>query len=239
MPLFRRGGGDTADPYGRGREADEAIGEALGLRQAQVRPITDILRRPVADQVCKLLPGVEHSTAGRLLILVCGTGAQMSVTAAQAQRPDLAFGHLAAAALPSMMLLAVTQELIRRYDVTHPSTPFAEHHDTAAPAPAGPLQETYERLKLDLGQNSVAETTASAVARAVHGSTPDPLTRDWGGWALLAAVTAIADHQDELPEPGRARRRPADKEAGASAAGFSYQFGRSVLAGAATIMIKT
>src|ERR1700754_2710949 len=102
MPLFRRGGGDMADPYGRGREADEAIGEALGLRQAQVRPITDILRRPVANQVCKLLPGVENSTAGRLLVLVCGAGAQMSVTAAQAQRPDLAIGHLAAAALPNM-----------------------------------------------------------------------------------------------------------------------------------------
>jgi hypothetical protein len=74
MPLFRRGGGDTADPFGRGREADEAIGEAL----------------------------------------VCGAGAQMSVTAAQAVRPDLAFGQLAAAALPNMMVLAVTQELIRR-----------------------------------------------------------------------------------------------------------------------------
>jgi hypothetical protein len=138
MGLFRRG--KTADPYGRGREADEAIGEALGLPLAQVRPITGILRRPVTDQICDLLPGVESSTAARLLIVACGTAAQMSVTAAQAQRPDIAFGHLAAAALPSMMLLAVTNELIRRYDVTHPSVPFAEHRDSTSPAPVRQLQ---------------------------------------------------------------------------------------------------
>ncbi|NMO57492.1 hypothetical protein HH310_40775 [Actinoplanes sp. TBRC 11911] len=234
MGLFRRGG-RTADPYGRGREADEAIGEALGLPLAQVRPITDILRRPVTDQLCDLLPGVENSSAARLLILVCGTGAQMSVTAAQAQRPDIAFGHLAAAALPSMMLLAVTNELIRRYDVNHPSVPFAEHRDTAPPAPTPQLRAARADATCEPG---VAQSTAAAVARAVHASTPDPLTRAWGGWALLAASTAIADHQGQLPEPGRARHRPADKRAGASAAGFSYQFGRTVLAGSAVIMIE-
>jgi hypothetical protein len=239
MPLSH--GADAADPYGRGREADEAIGQAIGLPLAHVRPITDILRGPVTDQVCGLFPGVEHSTAPRLLILVCGAGAQMSVAAAQAQRPDVVAGHAAAAALPSMMLLAVTNELVRRYDVTHPSAPFAQYHDTAKPVPPRALKDAYRGLKGELGRIRIptAGSTGFAVARAAHASTPDPLTRAWGGWALLATVTAIADHQDQLPEPGRARERPPDKRAGASAAGFAFQFGRWVLAAAATVMVET
>lgn len=240
MPLFRRKAARD-DPYGRGQQADEAIGEALGLPQPHVRPITDILRGRVTDQVCDLLPNVAHSTAPRMLVLACGEPSRVSVTAVQALRPDIAYGHAASAALPGMMLLAITNELLRRYDVSHSTAPFAAHQDTAPAVPSAGLRHARTLFVQDLDPDgmSAPRRTGVAIAQALRQTAPDPLAQAWGAWALLAAVKAMTDHQDELPEPGRARERPTGKQAGADAAGYAYQFGRWVLAGTAVALTAT
>jgi len=245
MPLFRRRnpGHEWPDPHGRGREADETIGQVLGLPLAGVKPITDILRGPVTDEVCRLLPDAEHSTAARMLLLAGGASAEISTTMVQRLRPDLTPGHAGAAILPGVMLYAVTSELVRRYDVTHPQVPFEEHQDTAPPAITADLQDSYQALQRDTHADS-PELTASrdagaAIAQAALAAIADPLSRSWGGWTLVAAVTAMNAHQHLLPEPGRSRDRPADKQAGAQAAGFAYRLGRSALAATAVVLAGT
>lgn len=242
VPLFRgkdQSRPDSTDPRGRRREADEAIGAALGLPLRGVTPITDILRGVVSDDVCRALPGVEHSSAARSMLLVCAASSQMPIATAQALRPDLTYGHAAAAALPGMMLLAVTTELVRRYDVTHPDVPYERHRDTAPATPPPALRVAYEVLRRECdGAPMPARHAGAAMARAVSAGDHDTASRSWTGWAMVASVSAMAAHQHLLPEPGRARDRPPEKRAGADAAGFAYQLGRATLAAAAIALVS-
>jgi hypothetical protein len=240
MPLFRkrsRTPAADADPRGRSREADEAIAGLLGLPMPSVTAITDILRGPVADLLCQELPGVEHSTAPRTLLMTSAAGAKMPTLAVQSLRPDLAYGHAAAAALPSVLLYALTLELTRRYDVAHPAAPFEHHRDAGPPDPPASLRNAYAELRFRRDDALLVQrTTADAMARA--SLVGDPNGRAWGAWALVGAVVAVNAHQHVLPAPGRPRERPAEKRAGASAAGFAFQFGRAVLAATAADMVE-
>jgi hypothetical protein len=138
------------------------------------------------------------------------------------------------------MLYVVALELARRYDVAHPQVPFALHQDSAPPAPTPDLRGSYQALARGVNGDEpellALRAAGAAIMNVVLAEEGDPLSRSWGGWALVAAVTAVNAHQHQLPEPGRARRRPPGQEAGAQAAGFAYQLGKSALAAAAVAL---
>jgi len=204
--------------------------------------MTGVLRGAVTDEVCRVLPGAEHSTAGRTLLLVSAAAQQIPLTAVQALRPGIPFNNAAASCLPGMLLYVVTLELVRRYDVAHPGRPFAELQDTVSAAPGPALRASYQALGRDTHDDEqellMLRAAAATMASAAQASIGDPHGRSWGGWALVAAVAAMNAQQDQLPEPGRARRRPADQEAGAEAAGFAYRLGKSALAATAVALAR-
>src|SRR5215472_14506520 len=142
-PFGRRDSRSAAsDPHGRSREADEALRE-FGFPPLGVQQMTGVLRGAVTDEVCRVLPGAEHSTAGRTLLLVSAAAQQIPLTAVQALRPGIPFNNAAASCLPGMLLYVVTLELVRRYDVAHPGRPFAELQDTVSAAPGPALRASY------------------------------------------------------------------------------------------------
>lgn len=255
MPLFRRRDSGSDDPRGRGREADDAIGQALGLAPAAVTDITSILRGPVCDHIVRELPRVEHSTAPRPLLLVCAAATQLPVDVVRTIRPDASYGHAAAAALPGMMLFAITMELTRRYDVAYPDLPFEQYQDPAPPVPPDELRARYDALRQDprggagdglLGQVAAPErerylTTAAGLgqgmAQAVTAGVDALPSLVWGAWALVAAIGALHAQQHRLPEPGQPRNTP--RSAGAEAAGFAYWVGRTALASTAVSLVDS
>jgi hypothetical protein len=242
MALFRRGSRSAAtDPHGRSREADEALTQ-FGFAPLGLSHMTGVLRGAVTDEVCRVLPGAEHSTAGRTLLLVSAAAQQIPLTTVQTLRPGIPPANAAASCLPGMMLYVVTLELVRRYDVAHPDRPFAKLQDTVSAAPGPTLQASYQALSRGTNDDEqelpILRAAAVTMSSAVQAAIRDPHGRSWGGWALVAAVAAMNAQQDQLPEPGRARRRPADQEEGAQAAGFAYRLGKSALAATAVALAR-
>lgn len=133
-------------------------------------------------------------------------------------RPGLSPGHAVAAALPAMLVHVLAAA------------------DAAGSEPSGELRAAYRAR----GQE-IALTDPSGEIRTLAVAVADPLTteRTGTGWALLATAIGLDEHADKLPVPGRPRRRPKAKEAGAAEAGFAYQFGRRLTAGTALALLET
>jgi hypothetical protein len=233
---FRRTSPD--DPRGRSWEADRAVKAALGLPMPAVTAITDIVRGPVTAHVADGLPGVAHSTGPRGLVTYAA-GVKIPIMLAQTLRPDLSYGHAAAAALPAMHLHVIAMELIRRYDVSGPAVPYERFTDAGPPEPPEALRSAHAELRFRRDDGPAAHRDAGVtLARAMLAGPGRPHADAWAGWTLVGADVALNAHQHLLPAPGRARPRPADKRAGADAAGFAFQLGRSVLGATAASLVE-
>ncbi|WTW92526.1 hypothetical protein OG216_03665 [Streptomycetaceae bacterium NBC_01309] len=192
----------------------------------------------------QLLPGVEASVAPRWMfaaeIALCKNAPAMVRTL----DADIDAARANSAALPGVLMTAITQELARRHDRVHRGEPLAVRVDPGpAPQPTPLLRSAASNMdtacELMLGvylsaegirqlRTEQAEVIRYAAARYTDG--PQAASElSWGGWGLLAALQACALHGGVLPEPGRQRAdRPAAQAAGAAAAGVAFQLGRAL-----------
>jgi hypothetical protein len=219
---------------------DQHIGELLGLPQPSVRAITGVVRSDVTDLLVRLLPGVERSRAAQWLITGSYALTKVGPDLARAMRPDMAFGHSAAAALPGTMLYVIGNELIDRYQAAGHDAVFGEHSIIGlALAPSRDLRRVRENTRTLIADHPTLITVkgADAMATMLRLTDDDSAARAWGGWSLLAAAASLDAHRDALPEPGRARDRRPDQRSGADKAGFAFQLGRVLLASSALRII--
>ncbi|NRQ40328.1 hypothetical protein HII36_52180 [Nonomuraea sp. NN258] len=209
----------------------------LGWPRWVVRRQVRLLRGEVTDGVCRLLPGVETSTAPRWMFTGSQTMGMSAVSSAShiidggAER-----GQAAAAATASHLLFAVSVELTDRHDRARPHDPLSGRAPMAeTPAPTTSLRECHDISRQFVHNmlslyfqadrvNELARGWGAIVRRAVDG--PDSA---WGGWGLLAALTALSRYRDAFPQPGRPGWRPRSRREAAGKAGEAYWLGVAML----------
>lgn len=203
----------------------------LGLSRFAARGMSRLLRGEVTDTVCRLLPGAAGGV----------TGAEHWLALASMALPP-AFGRLAsdlvpgidenranAAALPPMWMVGIAKGLLDRPAVGLP----------AAPDPAPELRQARVYAEESTGgelrrylEDWRAEELRARLGQLLRGSMTDVAPAGWGGWAMLAALEAMRQHGDVLPEPGRRAQSP-----GARMAGRAFQLGRALTYAAALDLI--
>jgi hypothetical protein len=224
---------------------DEAPYDPAGLLAALTggprgtRGIIRLVRTAVTDTVCRLLPGAaDNATVPRWLwassVFLLDAGPEW------VKRLDrgIADGRTHAANVPAALMTAIQVELAARYDAAHPEAPlrqFVYARPAEPPVPSDYLRESRENwdqaAAYMFGQYKVSPETAAQIratmSSAVRHVVSEPGNEAWGGWVLLAALSAMHAHRDVLPEPGRPDtwRLPRNR-ARANEAGIAFQFGR-------------
>jgi hypothetical protein len=203
------------------------------------RSITRLVRTTVTDTVCRLLPGADGPTAPRWLwastVFLLEAGPEWVARL----DPGIAAGRTYAAAMPAALMAAIQFELAARYEAAHPDAPLRQYVFTGPaepPVPADVLRESldtwYQAAEIMWGHYKVPPQTVDQVratmSRSVRAIVGEPGNEAWGGWAVLAAISAMNAHRDVLPEPGRidAWRLPRNRDR-ADEAGIAFQFGRA------------
>lgn len=202
------------------------------------RSIIRLVRTVVTDTVCRLLPGADNATAPRWLfasnVFLLKAGPEW----VRRLDPGIADGRAYAAAMPVALMAAIQFELVARYEAAHPEAPLRHLEFTSPAEPPAPSdilrdsRETWDRAAAVMfEQYRVPPETVgqirAAMSRSVCNVVGEPGNEAWGGWVLLAAVSAMNAHRDVLPEPGRTDtwRLPRNR-ARADEAGVAFHFGR-------------
>ncbi|MFJ3306811.1 hypothetical protein ACIPSA_27530 [Streptomyces sp. NPDC086549] len=194
----------------------------LGVGRSAAKWMSRLLQGEVTDSVCRLLPGAAgvRTGAGRWLTMASFALPPAIGPLATQLVPAVDKNRAHAAALPTVLMLGIGKGLLDR--------PGAGAPAPLAPAPAlhGARREAEALVQGELG-TYLEEERARAIRarlgqfmREAMGNTDGV---DWGGWTMLAALEAMRQHGDVLPEPGRQEQSP-----GARMAGRSFRLGRAL-----------
>lgn len=181
----------------------------FGVPRDAAKGMLRFLQRTVAPRVCALLPGVEYSVAPGTLVIAQAvlmkivpdlTGQLIGVQDAYSER-----GVVSSSVLPLVLLEGVNYELNMRSRKRKGRA--ATETGMAKPAPelwdAGVRQIwDHPAIPVDIAK-ALGKTLGKAVTESVQDEWARPFAAGWTGWALRAAMAALAEHDDELPVPGR------------------------------------
>jgi hypothetical protein len=212
-------------------EPAEAFRE-LGMSRHSAKALSRLLRGSVTRTLVALLPDIEHSSApGGLLIAEAGLIQVLPALAANLV-PGLDENRANAAALPLIWLHAITFELISRSRANFAvAATAAARRPDPSPLLVSGRRTLSQNAMNDLGPaigepvSGIASSIGNMLLRAVSKSVQrdSAKAQEWTGWALLAAMHAMAAHEDELPVPGRTRHDPP-----AALAGAAFRTGRAL-----------
>jgi hypothetical protein len=205
---------DEASVYEVPFDPAEAIALLTGYPRRAQR-ISRLVRTEVTDTVCRLLPGADNAIAARWL--------KASIIFLFEACPEwvkhvdrgIAPGRTNMAALPAALMIPMTFELPARYEAAHPEAPMSQYVFTGPAEPPVPSDTLYEsredwdRIAAVMFEHykmppELVSRSRTIMTTTVRGAVNEPGNEAWGGWILLAALTAMNMHGKALPEPGRA-----------------------------------
>jgi hypothetical protein len=206
----------------------------LGVPRDAARGMLRIVERQVTPRVRALLPGIENSPAPEGLIiaqavlmkLVPDLTAQLIGVEGAFTVPGVALSSV----LPLILLDGVSHDLIRH-------SPKQKNRGKPGQGMASPGAELHTAITRQIWETytapqEITKPLGSALRTAVTESVSDDWTRPfaarWTSYALHAAMIAMAEHDDDLPVPGR--RDPSSPPAKA------FQVGRGLVVSAALMM---
>jgi hypothetical protein len=214
------------DPVGRFME--------LGVPQAAAKGMLRIVQRKVTPRVRVLLPGIENSPAPEGLIiaqavlmkLVPDLTAQLIGVEDAFSAPGVALSSV----LPLILLDGVSHDLIRH-------SPKRKNRDKPGQGMVHPGLELAAAFTRQIWETytpppEITKPLGEALRKAVTDAVSDDWTRSfagsWTSYALRAAMVAMAEHEDDLPVPGRGDP--------SSLPGKAFQVGRGLVVSAALMM---
>jgi hypothetical protein len=206
----------------------------LGVPQAAAKGMLRIVQRKVTPRVRALLPGIENSPAPEGLIiaqavlmkLVPDLTAQLIGVEDGFSAPGVAL----ASVLPLILLDGVSHDLIRH-------SPKRKNRDKPGQGMVKPGRELETAVTRQIWETysapqEITKPLGTALCKAVTDTVSDDWTRpfaaSWTSYALHAAMIAMAEHNDDLPVPGR--------EDPSSLPGKAFQVGRGLVVSAALMM---
>ncbi|WP_345339536.1 hypothetical protein [Planotetraspora kaengkrachanensis] len=200
---------------------------ALGLPRSSAEWMVGLMRGQVTDTMCDLLPGVEHSPAPQSLLLMSATLTPVLPGLTQALQPGVDDGRATSAALSCVLMPPMALELGSR---------GKRPAGGGRPVPSEPLAQTTEDWRQHVDGGFSAENNRgvpSFLGDLLRRTLGDRADLQWAGWALLAAMHAMDQHDDVLPIPGRTAQTP-----GARVAGIAFQLGRLLTVAAAVDLLR-
>jgi hypothetical protein len=198
-----------------------------------------LVRTVVTDTVCRLLPEADNATVPRWLF--ASNSFLFTAGPVWVRRLDrgITERRALAAVMPAVLMSGIEDELAARYEAAHPEAPLRHLAFTGPaepPVPSSALRdsrETWDQVAARIfwyykvPPETVGQIRAT-MSRSVRHFVNEPGNEAWGGWVLLAALSAMDAHRDVLPEPGRPDtwRLPRNR-ARAGEVGIAFQFGRA------------
>lgn len=176
---------------------------SYGLPMDAAHRVGAVLTEQVTVTMRALLPGVEHSPASQGLWLISVPLQRMLPVAAQTLIAGLDHHRAAVAAFPVVLLSPIMAELNRWRTATGtavsvPAQPGpAQALVTARYEAAGQITRVWAQAAVP-GQVTKLSMTVRALVRDHCGPGPG---RQWTGWALLAALSAMDVHHAALLLP--------------------------------------
>ncbi len=182
----------------------------FGVPRDAAKEMLTFLQRTVAPRVCALLPGVEYSAAPGALVIVQAVLMKIvpDLTAQLIGVQDAysARGVVSSSVLPLVLLEGVNYELIMRSRMPKGragTTELGMANPTRELEDAGMRQiRNHPAISPDITK-ALGKALADAVTESVQDQSARRFAAGWTGWALQAAMAALAEHDDELPVPGR------------------------------------